>query len=100
MSSSSSTISSLVFAIAVLDREAHSKCAPFAHLAFHPNAAPVRLHNHLGLKHADAEPLLLCALKRAEQAVPEERLAHATTIVRDGENGAASYLVCADVNAP
>src|ERR1035441_3128771 len=93
MSSSSSTISSLVFVISVLHGEAHLKRAAFARLAFHPDAAPVRLDDHPGLKHADAEALFLRALKGTEQAVLEERLAHAAAIVRDSENGAASHLL-------
>src|SRR3954452_17856822 len=99
MSSSSSTISSLVLLISLLDGEAHAKRAAFARLAFHPDAATVRLDNHTGLKHANTKPLLLRALKGAEQRVPKKRRAHPTPIVGDRETGAASGMLRANANA-
>src|ERR1035441_3024491 len=72
----------------VLDGEAHPKRAAVPRLAFHPDAAPVRLDDHPGLKHADAESLLLRALEGTEQGVLEERRAHPAAIVGDGENDA------------
>src|ERR1019366_237796 len=83
----------------VLDGEAHPKRAAFTRLAFHPYAAPVRLDDHPGLIHADAEPLLLGALKRAKQGVLQERRAHPAAIVHDRKNDAASGMLRADANA-
>src|SRR6516225_2112804 len=100
MSSLSSTISSLVFAIAVLHGEAHLKRAAFADLAFHADAPSMRLDDQPGLKHADAESLFLRTLEGKEQAVVEERLGHAATVVHDSENNGASNLLRLDVNAP
>src|SRR6516225_9162307 len=99
MSSSSSTISSLVLAIAVLHGAAHLKRATFADLAFHADAPPVRLDNHPGLKHADSEPLFLRTLKWEEQVLVEERRGHAAPIVHDSENDPGSCLLSTNVNA-
>src|SRR5215472_13217482 len=99
MSSSSSTISILVFAIAVLHGKAHLKRTAFADFAFHANAPSVRLNNQPGLKHADAKSLFLCTLKGKKQAVVEECPSHAAAVVHDTENNGASDLLRLDANA-
>src|SRR5436190_6777569 len=46
----------------------------------------MRFDNHLGLKHADAESLLLCCLKRTEQRTPQECRTNPASIISDGQN--------------
>src|SRR5512133_121263 len=46
----------------------------------------MRFDNHLGLKHADAESLLLGCLKRTEQRAPQECRTNSASIISDGQN--------------
>src|SRR5690349_13007801 len=74
------------FSSHLLDRKAHLKRAALTLLGFHPDAAAVRLDDHLALKHANAQPFFLGALKRAEQGVFNESRAHSAAIVHDSES--------------
>ena len=71
---------------------------PLPDFAFDVHAAAVRLDDRPGLKQADAEPLLLGALKRTKQRLLQERLAHAAAVVRDRQNDAASAMLRAHLN--
>jgi hypothetical protein len=46
--------------------QGYPKGAAFARIAFHPDFATMRLHDHVGLEHADAQPFFLRTLKGAE----------------------------------
>src|SRR5215469_6571116 len=78
--------------------KAYPKRSALTLLAFHLDTAAVRLDDHLGLKHADAEPFLLCALKRAEQGVLQKSRAHSAAVVPDCEDDAVREMLCADAD--
>src|SRR5215471_10080426 len=80
------------------DGKAHPKRGALTLLAFHLDTAAVRLDDHLGLKHADAEPFLLGALKRVEQGVLQESHAHSAAVVPDSENDAVAEMLRADAD--
>ena len=73
-------------------RQRQAEPRPFAWFTFDLDIAAMRLDDHLGLKHADSQSLLLCRLKRAEQGISQEIGTHSATVVGDGKDGSTIAL--------
>ena len=56
----------------------------------------MRLDDHFGLKHADAQSHLLCRLKRAKQGISQEIGTHAAAVIADRKDSSAVALRCLD----
>ena len=60
----------------------------------------MRFDNHLGLKHADAESLLLCRLKWTEQRSPQECRANPAAIISHGKKRPTVALLVSALTSP
>src|SRR5436190_23110926 len=67
-------------------RQHHPKSCAGSGFALDLDLPPMRFDNHLGLKHPNAQPLLLCGLKGAEKRCLQKCRAHSAAVVGDGKN--------------
>src|SRR5207248_10535050 len=67
----------------MVERQHYSKSRADRGFTLDCDSPPMRFDNHLGLKHTDAESLLLCALKRTKETRLHECLAHSAPIIAD-----------------
>src|SRR5687768_5478468 len=68
------------------DRKTDLERGALADFTLDLHAPPVRAHDCLGLKEADAEAFLLGALKWAEEGSADERLTHAAAVICDRQD--------------
>src|SRR4029077_9427170 len=64
----------------------HPKSCAGSGFALDLDLAPMRFDNHLGLKHPNAQSLLLCGLKGAEKRCLQKCRAHPAAVIGDGKN--------------